>query len=204
MNPLERRRGPQTPESRDRDRNSSVVWIGAMVVVGITIASILPADVELRFPHLRAFAAFMADVIPSIAHLAAVSAFPQVTRVFLAIAWASVPVIAMTTLYSPVFSPDWDKIGRHPVLVIGGMLLLSAAFIAGAVWFPPIDPARFDNAAGTMLVIKAISTSRVWLGVVGTLYCWGVAMFLLMSVAAVYIGYRLASADPKQKSRTRS
>jgi hypothetical protein len=145
--------------------------------------------------------AWMTTVVPSIQHFTSVSSFPGTTATVLAIMWALSPILVVAHLWSldvlhgserrrvrPVLPEKRHGIAYACVLVIAGLvmffLIVVVPFVGG-----PISQHAFNGHDRGAALVRAVSQSRLWLGVYAALSCWicsfGVAISWIVLIGSI-------------------
>lgn len=161
-------------------------WIG----LGIVLALSLPEDALMRWPWARVFTDAIAGFIPAIDRITVLSSFPQVTRLFGSIFWALVPagVLLLVAFPEPV-KLDIGSLRAHRWRTALGVPMLALAMLAFMYFFPLGTTAgdlRDPTGHGEWL-IALMSTSRFWLGAVGSTAFLGLVVMLYAAVRAVLL-----------------
>jgi hypothetical protein len=128
------------------------------------------------------FADFVSARVPSINSFASVSSFPFTTRMFLSIEWSTVPLLAMLIGLQPsLVEPNKRTLLKFSKLKV---LLLVLAATGLLVIYPATIQVRGDDLTGGMLhewAFRSASTSKVWLGLIGSTVIFAVAYFAALS-----------------------
>ncbi len=145
-----------------------------LIVTGPILAYTLPENVLSRWPIAAAFADFVARYVPSIDKFTAISQFPQVTRLFLALLWG---VIAPAFLVACLMTtPQANHLRRMqaPEWAVWTAPLAAVAMFWVVLFMPfvevtsraglPCGPTPFEEG------ICLLSDSRLWMGLFCTLY----------------------------------
>ena len=163
-------------------RRLYALWL-VFVALGIALALAVPDSLYQDSLAIRRFADFAARLLPSIDQFAAVSNFPGTTKVVLACLWASVLPLAVFM----VVVPDVLRLRAGAVQQLGWRVWLIVPVLLGfAVVLPVTLKVHPDDLHSGLAADKYIwfaSSSKIGLGVVGSLYCF-VAAFCL---AALFI-----------------
>jgi hypothetical protein len=107
-------------------RNAQVyrVW-AAYITMGMLLAILLPSDIVTAIPLLGDFTELMSGLIPSIEKIASVSAFPEVTRTYFSVMWATQPLLTAFT----IFQLRWE-LKRHPLSKLIWVTFLGVPMLA--------------------------------------------------------------------------
>lgn len=172
-------------------RGASTLFFGAghalaAIALGLTLALALPASATSYPAPVLAFCELMARLIPSIEAFESVSAFPVVTRLFLSIHWALVPILVIWIRHSPqLVTPNRSTLSKWPAWkIVGALIVVCLAVIV----FPAVVQVRPDDLAGGMLherALRAASTSRFWMGLIGSLVIFTIAYFSALVISYV-------------------
>ena len=153
--------------------------------VGVLIAFLVPNSTTSIPAPLAALGEGMSSLVPSIEKFAAVSRMLGVTRNFLAIAWALVPLMAWLNLRLGVVTMQRGEVSTHFFAFLFGILFFLAVALIPIVWFD-MRPPREAPAGSGAVALKLVGSSRFWLGAIGALVCW-------VCSAAISILFRLVS-----------
>lgn len=101
-----------------------VLFVGVSILLGL----LLPDRAE-SYPHaMTTLADFVAAAVPSIRGFVSVSSFPIVTKVFLAVQWLMVPVLAvLVSMYPSLVKPNQNTIHRFSRFKLCLLLIAAAA-----------------------------------------------------------------------------
>lgn len=158
----------------------------AVVAFGLILALALPVSATSYPPLVLAFCEAMAHLIPSIEAFESVSAFPVVTRVFLSIHWALIPILAIWIWRSPqLVTPNRSTLSKWPAWKIVAALVVVGLVV---IIYPAFVQVRPDDLTGGMLHERALrkaSTSRFWMGLIGSLVIFTIAYFSALVISYV-------------------
>ena len=148
----------------------------AMLLLGL-VAVTIPADVITQYRFLRGYIAVSSTIIPGIERLAAVSSFPEVTRLVVSMMWTLVPIFtAVYLLKMRVPEENFEQFRQRPFVLTFSIIIVASLIVLFAV----LREMTFDDLArGTIseIILRGVSTSRVSLGLI--------AGFLSAAIAAM-------------------
>ncbi|MDT3672941.1 MAG: hypothetical protein ROZ37_21715 [Aromatoleum sp.] len=132
----------------------------------------LPETVLANWPSAAAFTDLVARYVPAIDKLTALSQFPHVTRLFLAMLWGiAFPVLLILALLTKPQQNHLRKMAA-PEWVIWTGPLMGVAFCWVALFMPFVDAVNLrEFDCGDTPFDEGVclaSTSRFWLGIFGT------------------------------------
>ena len=158
------------------------------VAVATLMAVLLPEDVYRRSAGLRGYTDSVAAVVRSIDQFTAISSFPGVTKVVLALLWTSVPFTASFFWLCPGVL-QWDmnvvrRLGRLRWSIIAMILIISCVMPV----ILTLDRSDLESSDMVDLIIRFASTSRIGLGLVAGIYCVNAA--LLLALIPTYLNHR--------------
>ena len=164
--------------SRLNSRNKAINTMALLVFSGgVLLALVIPNTVLSSWTAFRSFTNFMISAVPSIDHVASISRFPDATRLFLAIMWATVPIQVMVFVLKPggSFSVSHIKNKLLPITLL--YLSLVPAIVLFAVFIFGSD---FDSAGRGFYTrtMNIISNSRIALGIVSSILILSVSFFI--------------------------
>lgn len=169
-----------------------VLFVGASILLGL----LLPDSAE-SYPHaMTTLADFVAAAVPSIRGFVSVSSFPVVTKVFLAVQWLMVPVLAVLISMNPnVVKPNQKTLHRFSRFKL--CLLLIAA-LALFVVYPAIMDVQPEDLVGGLAHERALARaaeSRLWMSLFGSS-----VIFLVAYSIALLISYgRVLFFEPRSQ-----
>lgn len=167
----------------------------SLIVAAPILAYALPENGLSRWPIAAAFTDLVARYVPSIDKFTAVSQFPQVTRLFLAVLWGMVsPAFLIACLMT---TPQTNHLRRMqaPEWAVWTAPLAAVAMFWVVLFMPfvevtsraelPCGPTPFEEG------LCLLSDSRLWLGLFCTLYVLAadisaVAMILWPKAIRIY------------------
>jgi hypothetical protein len=166
---------------RSENRAASLV-AACVIVIGLVSSLATPATSLDRVATLRTFAEFMGSLVPSIDHLAGLSAFPQVTRLSLSILWASTPLQVIVLVWTPgsIFSVEHIRKKLLPITLL--YLSFVPAVIAFALFLLGADVDLAGRGVYTR-TIRVMSNSRIALGLLGP----GIVLAVSVCVASMVL-----------------
>jgi hypothetical protein len=109
--------------------------------------------------------------------LAGVSAFPEVTKLVLSVVWTLAPVQMLLCAGRLHLRPNWSAISRHRIASTFILLIVGFAVVSLAVLYE-MRPSDLEGWTISERVLKAVSTSRLWLGLVAGFMVSAAAMVL--------------------------
>jgi hypothetical protein len=154
--------------------------IGLSMLLLALVAVIVPQDVITRNRFLHDYVAVSGIVIPSVEKLAAVSSFPEVTRLVVSLMWTLVPVF--TALYlvkvqvPEIFSVRYRE---KPFFLTFATVVMAMSIVLLAVLFD-ITPEDLKGGLLNESVLRAVSTSRMGLGFIAGFFSAAIAMMLFV------------------------
>lgn len=155
----------------------------AIIFISTVIACSLPENALSRWPTSAVFTDFVAGYVPAIDKLAALSQFPQVTRLFLALLWGvAFPLLMILILLT---KPQENHLRRMkaPEWIVWMTPLMAVAVCWVFMWMPFINVIRLSDfqcdSTPFEQGICLVSTSCFWLGLFGALTVVTVAMCVI-------------------------
>jgi hypothetical protein len=151
---------------------------GVALLLLVLVAVIVPQDVITRNRFLQDYVAVSGAVVPGIERLAAVSSFPEVTRLVVSLMWTLVPVFA--AVYFPkVQVPEifFARYREKPFLLAFATVVMAMSIVLLAVLFE-ITPEDLKGGLINESVLRAVSTSRIGLGLIAGFFSAGIAMMI--------------------------
>lgn len=182
------RKAEQVPDGADR----SGFWLTGEALAKISILFILasplvtyslPETALMRWPAAAVFADFVSQFVPAIDKLTRLSQFPQVARLFLAMLWGiAFPVLLILALLTKpqqnhlrrMKAPEW-LVWTAPLMIIAFCWLILFMPFIDAVNLREFDCDQTPFEGGVCLA----STSRFWLGLLGSTCAIVVAIFIV-------------------------
>jgi hypothetical protein len=177
----------------------------AIVCLSPVLTYALPENPLTRWPWAGAFADFAASLIPGIDQLSRVSEIPEVTRLFMAIAWFVFGPIFLGLFL--VFLPITEHSIRNMMamvndrpLVLVFLSLIVAPILAWLLWAVPFAAPNYV----AWDAISMMNESRFWLGVFGSFSVMLAAACLWLflktfSIARNAYAYRAISNPTRKK-----
>lgn len=170
-------------EARSNARTSMLLV--STLVFGICLAVAMPDDAVSRSVLARAFSDGMSTLIPSINYFSKISEVPEVTKVFLSVMWLSVPINAYLFLRIPgSIRFDQEIVNRKWWALLALAVLAYLLIVRPIIWYPMSSHELTGNAF-TPTVLKLVSHSRVWLGVIGSSVCFCTAVVLAALISCL-------------------
>jgi hypothetical protein len=165
-----------------RIRNDAIFAsaFGVSMLLLVLVAVIVRLDVITRNPFLHDYVALIGTVIPAIERLAAVSSFPQVTRLVVSLMWTLVPVF--TALYLMKVQVPQTFVARYrekPFFLTFAIVVVGISIVLLAVLFD-ITPEDLEGGLINESVLRAVSTSRIGLGLIAGFFSAGIAMMVFL------------------------
>lgn len=168
-----------------------VLW----VLIGVVVVFSLPFDGFAKYSMLAGYVDTVAFVVPAIAHLSAMSSFPQVTKTFMSIMWTLIPVCSFLiymdarlkgVILNYVFKSASTNMHVRAFLVLTPMtvILFVGIFLMGG------DVSDTVGAMPHEAAYRAMSNSRLWLGVLGGLYTFGIALAITVTTQLLVSYYK--------------
>jgi hypothetical protein len=167
-------------EAAHRIRNDLIFAsaVGVCMVLLVLVAVIAPQDVITRNRFLHNYVALSSSVIPGIQRLAAVSSFPQVTRLVVSLMWTFVPIftaVYLLTLRMP--ESAWANFRQKPFFLTFGMVVMGISVVLFAV-LADFTPEDLKGGLLNETVLNALSTSRMGLGLIAGFFSAGIAAMI--------------------------
>lgn len=146
----------------------------------VLVAVIVPPDVITRNRFLHDYVAVSSAVIPGIERLAAVSSFPEVTRLVVSLMWTFVPIFtAVYLLKLRIPESAWANFRQRPFFLTFGMVVIAISVVFLAV-LSDLTPEDLKGGLLNETVLHAISTSRMGLGLIAGFFSAGIAAMVYM------------------------
>ena len=182
----------QAPDYAAKKEVAMRVMIGLLCISPL-LAYLLPERPFTLWTWTAVFADFAARLVPGIDQLTRVSEMPQVTRLYMSIAWlvfgpiwfgillkfAPVTEMAVVNMMRVTKARWWYYIVLCPIV---------APFLFLSIWAAPfITPETFANSD-----MAVMSQSRFWLGVIGSasvLFAAGALFLFVKSFSIIRIAY---------------
>jgi hypothetical protein len=165
-----------------RIRNDAVLAsaFGVSMLLLVLVAVIVPQDVITRNRFLHDYVAVSGTVVPGIERLAAVSSFPEVTRLVVSLMWTLVPVF--TALYFvKVQVPEifFARYREKPFFLTFATVVMAISIALLAVLFD-ITPEDLKGGLINESVLRAVSTSRIGLGLIAGFFSAAITMMVFL------------------------
>jgi hypothetical protein len=163
-----------------RIRNDTIFAsaVGVAMLLLVSVAVIVPQDVITRNPFLQGYVAVSSSVIPGIERLAAVSSFPEVTRLVVSLMWTFVPIFtAVYFLRLRMPEGAWANFRQRPFFLTFGLVVMAISVVLLAV-LHDIAPEDLKGGRISRSVLRAMSTSRVGLGLIAGFFSAGIAAMI--------------------------
>lgn len=150
-----------------------------MVLLGL-VAATAPQDVTTQYRFLQDYVAVSGSVVPAVERLAAVSSFPGVTRLVISLMWTFVPIfLAVYLLKMRVPESFFVQFRQRPLFLTFAIVIVAISVVLLAFLYE-ITP---DDLAGWLInesVLRAVSTSRLGLGLIAGFLSAGIAAMLYL------------------------
>jgi hypothetical protein len=169
--------------------------IQAWLIFGVVVSMAIPGNILIAHPVANWLSTELSSIlgrVGSIERLAAVSAFPQVTRFFFTIMWISLPIQTLTLYLAHMWSFDPERYRgtkRQELSILGAFLVgIAGIFILGFGSKITVESEVREHGEVTGIIdsfVVQMHLSRFWLGVVGQFcfvaiaYATGRALFLV-------------------------
>jgi hypothetical protein len=122
----------------------------------------------------------MSAAVPGIERLAAVSSFPEVTRLVVSLMWTLVPIFAVVfTLKIQMPESFLARYRERPFFLNFATAVMALSIVMLAVLYD-ITPEDLRGGLMNETVLRTISTSRIGLGLVAGFFSAGIAMMTYM------------------------
>lgn len=173
---------PKKPMMARRLNNDVLakLFLLTMLVAPIVTYAI-PENALMRWSAAATYADFVARYVPAIDKLTAISQFPQVTKLFMALLWGIVvPFFFVMCLF---ISPKANSLRKMQapawVIVIAPLCVIAMCWMI--LFLPFVDAtSRVEllcNATPFDEGICLLSDSRLWLGIISTAFSCALAIF---------------------------
>jgi hypothetical protein len=157
---------------------ASAVGVGVLLLV--LVSAIVPQDVITRNRFLHDYVAVSSSVIPGIERLAAVSSFPEVTRLVVSLMWTFVPIFTAVYLVKlRIPEGAWANFRQRPFFLTFGLVVMAISVVLLAV-LADFTPEDLKGGLLNETVLHAISTSRMGLGLITGFFSAGIAAMVYM------------------------
>jgi len=168
------------------------------VCCSTALALALPNDVLARYEWARYASYAVAVLIPSIKQYAALSRFPEVTALYLAVSWISVIVLVAALWRALDFSLERAVAkagpGNMSAFTLGPIVLL-AGFVFVLFDAPSKQEMTSTDTGLQLIVARMVSESRFALGLLGGWIFLAVAIMIVVSVKALIASWRAVLRD---------
>jgi len=156
---------------------------GVAMLLLVFVALVVPQDVVTRNRFLHDYVALSSTVIPGIQRLAAVSSFPEVTRLVFSLMWTLVPVFTAAYFFK-VQVPEifFTRYREKPFFLTFATVVMAISIVLLAVLFE-ITPEDLKGGLINESVLRAVSTSRMGLGLIAGFFSAGIAMMVFVVLA---------------------
>lgn len=180
-------------------RSALWTWFYILTLMPCVIVSLFaPDNVIDLVPIIAGFVSLLTDWVPSVERLAAVSAFPQVTSLVVALVWSVAPFQVFYVLNSPNFRLNINQTQVRPIVFGVGVVFLSAGFIS--MLYLMKDFSADDMTAGTWgaAALRSVSSSRFVLAFAAIT----MSTFLAILFAALVLYFRHLITLLNNRART--
>ena len=180
-------------------RNGTLIFV-AFLSIGVVLAMATPPKILSLMPGIRPFTDFMGALIPSIERLAAWSKYPDVTRFFFSVMWATVPIQVLLLIRARgLFRPRIDVFRAKRFLTTAGVL--SGVFVLTPVAIFLIGGAPEENQGMLIHEVanRLMQGSRVWLGLLGSAIVIGVSLNIVIFVVWLRLTPKIFSRAGKHE-----
>jgi hypothetical protein len=144
------------------------------------LAVIVPKNVLTQHRFLQDYVAATGGVIPGIARLAAVSSFPEVTKLVVSLMWTFVPIFTAIYLWKVQVPESFlARLKQRPFFLSFGFVVIAISMVLLAVLYD-ITPEDLVGGLTNESVLRTISTSRGGLGLIAGFFSAGIAMMIYM------------------------
>lgn len=153
----------------------------AIAMLGLVLVSVtVPQDVITRYRFLQDYIDLSRAVIPGIGRLAAVSSFPEVTKLVVSLTWTLVPIFtAVYLLKVRIPESAFANFRQRPFFLTFSAVVVAISVVLLAVLYD-ITPQDLEGGMINESVLNTISTSRVGLGLIAGFFSAGIAMMVYM------------------------
>lgn len=176
----ETEKAPSSPPSGERSTASAWIFL-VLLIPALLVALLAPENVLSSFPKVDKFTTIFRDFLPAIDRLAAVSTYPELTRLVLSVEWTLVP--AQVGLFyiclSRSFDADAFRARRTYLTLI--MFLLLGSFLWSTTVFFDATPSDLQGGMYGERLLRLASTSRLGLAIVTSLGISVTALFMAVS-----------------------
>jgi uncharacterized membrane protein YfcA len=146
----------------------------------VLIAIFVPRQVITQYPILQDYIAVSRSLIPGIERLAAVSSFPEVTRLVVSAMWTLVPIfVAVYLLKVQATKRFVEHVRQRRFFHTFGIVVIAISVVLLAVLYD-ITPQDLEGGLLNETVLRTISTSRMGLGLITGFFSAGIAMLVYM------------------------
>jgi hypothetical protein len=181
----------------DNRNNAVFAWcFSVAMLLLVLVAVIIPRDVITKYPVLQEYIALIGAAIPGIERLAAVSSFPEVTRLVVSLMWTLVPVFtAVYFLKVQVPESFFTRYRERPFFFGFGTVVVAISVVLLAVLYD-ITPEDLKGGLINETVLRTISTSRIGLGLIAGFFSAGIAgmiyvvLMWLLNLPRIYFSKR--------------
>jgi len=182
--------GDETPKARAN------VWIYFLSIVPATIAALLtPDNVLSQHPSIDQYTQIFRHVLPSIDRLAAVSSFPDVTRLVLTVEWTMLPIQTILFIVFRSYTAKVDLLRERRFLIAVGLPILVGIFLWCAALLYEVTPMDLQGNLLNESLLRSVSTSRLGLGIISSIFLSGTALVVgvllvwARFIPHIYFGY---------------
>ncbi len=172
-----------------------LLFFGMSLVPALLVAWFSPTNVLSRSHVLTSYVEIVTQLVPTIANRAALSSFPEITKLVLSVLWTIVP---FQIVYTCVFLNFWtiETVKARPVFFVSAILLLLLPLTLYSMFFYDPMPSDLNGSMTSDLVLRQMSTSPTWLAIWGSLFtsftagCIGWIMCLIYALVKISAGVK--------------
>lgn len=149
-----------------------------LLIPALMVGLLAPENVLSSFQAANKFAGIFRYALPAIDRLAAISSYPDVTRLVLSVEWTLVPlqVALFYVRFSPSFNLDGFRARRTYLTLV--MFLLLGTFLWSTTIFFDATPSDLQGGMYGESLLRLASTSRLGLAIVTSLGISVTALFI--------------------------
>ena len=165
------------------------IWIYLISIVPATAIALFSShDVLNQHPLLNQYTSIVGRIIPSISRLAAVSSFPEITRLVLSAEWTLLPVQIVLFLLKRSYIIRVEEWQERKLFKVFCLLIFSSVLLWSAIFLYEVTPEDFKGRMLNEVLLRGLSTSRIGLGIISSIFMSGTALIIgLLLLWARYI-----------------
>lgn len=174
----------------------SNIWIYLLSIVpAVFIALLVPDNVLSQSPTLEQLTALISQFVPAIDRLAAVSGFPEVTRLVLSIEWTLLPLQTFLFVINKSYAVRVNEWRRRRFFITSCLLLFASVLFWSVFFLYYLDISDLQGGMFNEWLLRSLSESRLGLGSISSVFLSGTALIVgLLCVWArfiphIYFGY---------------